>query len=229
MSGVSNWEFHNATQGTLPSFSANFSTPIAGTASARSSHAVGGRSTLNACVTVASGLTSGVTTGRLRTFIDIFGGPIGTYIGFSFMQSARNITTGSQSFYWAAIVLGFSGLDVYIGKVTTSNLHTALATIGPTNTLTETVLGQSLGSISPSFSSGTIPIEVRWDYDIINLLGTGIEFSVGTANNFGTLSPRLSVADTNSPISTSVAEGLISASSTNGLIVDFDTTSLFVP
>ena len=177
----------------------------------------GGAVDMHALHTVASGLTQGVTAGRLRTLVDkktLSSTSTGT--GIICMQSARDVTTSGSCY-----LLRFNtGATFSLVKITSG--------------LTSSGTTLASGSFSPNPPNDEVfAIELMWFNDVA-FGGTRLEVRADTSGSVTDFSglpalPDLQFDDTSSPLTTSLAEGVFwqDLGSGSASEIVFDQTTLY--
>ena len=172
----------------------------------------------------SAGLSHGVApNGRLRTVcrVDIHEGgtPLISYFGVTALQSQDDLTAGGSCY--ALLLASGEGLvdPVLCLHKFTSGLPNGL----PTPPLISIPFPVTLGV--------PFAMELEWIVDVPNLGGTFLLARTGTQTDFSDLTAQMSFVDTSSPITTSVAEGVVASFKSNSVSdtkkVIFDNTTLF--
>lgn len=173
------------------------------------------------------GLARGIyPSGKMRTIcqVDQHDGSTGqiSYFGIVAMQSQSSLISGSGSCYALLVVIE--------ENLNNPMLHLHKFTYGLTNGLTVT----SLASIPyPGSINIGVPftLELQWLVDIPILGGVFLVGNTGIETDFSDLTGQITATDVVSPLTTSVAEGLVGSfkSNVNNSVkkVLFDNTTLF--
>jgi hypothetical protein len=168
----------------------------------------------NIVVKDVSGLTKGVTAGRLRTIWRREAGfsSASDAVSIIAMQSFEDLSNGTGNFYHFKI-LGTGATE--LRKITGG----ALVSSG-------TLLGTGPGI---SITTGVVfTAELMWFFDLAEFGGIKLQAKVGTDPGFGDLGLEIDVLDLSTPHSISVAEGLgFLGASGSSMDVVADTTTLY--
>jgi hypothetical protein len=169
--------------------------PVEGTASLRlTGNSSFGLSTHAYLAPDSSGFTQGITQGRLRIlakYVTTSGfTPLLTFRLYA-MMSARNITSGSHSFYTLSIRRSDGLLTIH--KTTTGSI----GNIGPG--LVSTTVSLPVDGIS-------FALEFSWFVSLSEFNGVSLKAKYGLADDYTDLNEVLSVIDATSPIVTSIVE-----------------------
>jgi hypothetical protein len=229
MGGLPEWDFYTDTPGSV-FHTLDIITPIVGMGSVLLSYFDTPIASINVMPTIASGYSTAVTIGRLRSLLYIkhFNGSSPTditYVGLSAMQSARDITgTGASRFaYLLAIKMpeDLGTIDLQILKVKTAS---GLLNIGSAEVLATAVYPD------PIIEGGTYALELQWILDIPELNGVFLVARTGLLTDYSDLTDRLSVVDYVNPLTTSLGEGLFAVfngGSAVSKVFTFDNTTLY--
>lgn len=180
-------------------------TPLLGTGSFITVASGTGNRGLSGNVTVASGITQGMTRGRIRSVINVDAFVAGYRIGFYCMASQKDITS-SGSFYSLSVHTRTSlAIDAQLElRKHTPGLFSYLL-------LTETTNNPS--SIN-EFTD--IVVELEWQADVVNLGGTRLVGRAALGTSFGSLVKHIDYVDTTGPYTSSVSEGIMGQWFTTG-------------
>lgn len=194
--------------------------PIAGTGSLRLERNSGSGS--QGAIIYPTNLTTGITKGRLQTIINLDemseDNSVEQYVGLFFMiSSLSNPLTASSMYSFMIGVQDAGAVSLNLGKSAASGVAG----------LDADSLGNS--SITPIAIGSNIALQVDWVYDAIQFSGTKITARWKNGTDFTSLTEVFSLVDTNSPLTSSVAEGMgaLTGAGSNDWVMFFDDTSLF--
>lgn len=184
---------------------ANQSVQFIKTSGTASSHA-------NVTPTASSGLTKGVTNGRMRTLVRIDTMPTNFEAGIIGMQTVTDFANATgQSAYGAVIQgTGFLALKKYTNGLASAGTNLATPVAFPV-------------------PSGVFSLELMWFHDVPEFAGTRLEVRTGTMTDYSDLALQIILNDVSSPLSASVAEGLFvhDLGSNGNFDIVFDKTQLY--
>lgn len=222
---IPEWEFNTDAPSDI-FWTLDIATPIDGTGSLLFQYATSVPGTINA-IPSDSLYPVGVTSGKLRTLFSVrtLNGSTPSnlsYLGILAMQENRDVTgTGSaESFYALAV-----SLPEGLGTVTLMLLKGS----GLGNLEDLTVLDTMIYP-DPVTVGSTHALEFQWISDSINLNGTFLVARTGTEIDFSDLEPQLLYMDFDTPLTTTVGEGLFAyfkGSGTNLKQFTYDSTILY--